>query len=99
MEIETDILHEHSELIKIFLNANDLDGVRVESYDQDVNGILHLCIKLVIDSDDDSEKLTAMGLRNYGVKNMLDHFLLKCGISPFGLHARHYKDPTQLPLF
>lgn len=98
MEIETDISSEHSNLIEIFFEANEMPGVSIEKYDQEINQVLHSCIKLVVRDDESAERLTAMGLRNYGVKNMLDHYLLRCGILPNELHPRYYK-PIQMPGF
>ena len=93
MEIDTDLAYEHGHLIELFLDANKLNA-QVVSYHQEISQIKYACIRIVINDIDSELAFTAMGIRNYGVKNMLDHFLMKCGISVHDLHPRHYKEKT-----
>lgn len=86
MIITTKLSYEHLELIKIFMEANELTGVIIRPADLEIRGIIHRVIELDSTDEDTSSKLTFMGLRHYGVLNMLDDFLLKCGVSPLNLN-------------
>ncbi len=88
---ETHIDVRHIDLIKVFFTANELHKVNVTSYNkvevvQDLNVVRSL-VQLSYDELDleTSNTLAFMSLRHLGMGNMLDDFLIKCGISPFSI--------------
>lgn len=80
MIIDTKLDVTHLELIKVFLQANDLVGVEINQVPMEFNGKYHMVLQLDSKFEPTSEKITFMGLRNYGFQNMLDHYLLRCGV-------------------
>ena len=80
--IKTELSARHLELIKLFFNANDLPGVVVDTYNDLINGYNVVCIQLSYEETDydTSSKITFMAIIHCGVANMLDDFLLKCGV-------------------
>jgi hypothetical protein len=85
MIINTKLDIAHKELIKIFLKANELDAVTISEEPLGINGRLHMVIGLKCTHEPTAEALTFMGLRHCGVLNMLDDYLLKCGVFPDAL--------------
>lgn len=91
--IRTQISLDHIELIKIFIKANELDNMVAVPYKFEVSGKSHHAIELQITNESTEEKLSIMSMRNSGVSNMLDDFLLKCGvpvdaINPKSIHRQ-----------
>ena len=85
MIVNTELDVKHLELIKIFVKANDLVGIVIKEVPYEVRGRFHMCLQLETTFEDSAEALTFMGIRHCGVKNMLDDYLLKCGIAPDAL--------------
>ncbi len=84
--LKTKILFEHQALIRIFFDANNMESVDVLEYvDPDQYG--NQTMISIFYEDEFSGQLSFMALRHAGIPNMLDHYLLKCGVSPFNLHA------------
>jgi hypothetical protein len=75
----------HLELIKIFCKANDLVGVEISEVPMEVNGRFHMVLQLECKYEPTSAALTFMGFRHCGILNMLDDYLLKCGVDPGSL--------------
>ena len=82
--IQTEIPANHSELIKVFLKANELDADI--SYEGNIAlNRQTINISYNEENEDLCSKITYMSLRHLGFINMLDDFLLKCGVSPYML--------------
>lgn len=88
MIIDTEIDIAHIELIKIFIKANDLVGIVITEAPHEVRGRFHMCLQLESTFEDTSVALTLMGVRHCGVKNMLDDYLLRCGIQPDAIRPK-----------
>lgn len=88
MIIQTTLEIKHKELIKIFIKANELYGVYVVEHPFDVRGRLHMGLRLESTREDSIETLTFMGLRHCGIQNMLDDYLLKCGVLVYDLNPK-----------
>jgi len=95
MIIDTRLDIAHIELIKIFLKANDLVGVEINEVPMEVNGRFHMVIQLESKYEPTSHSLTFMGLRHCGILNMLDDFLLKCGVLHDALQPKSYHRQLQ----
>lgn len=80
MIINTKIDVVHLELINIFIKANDLVGIVVSSEPYEINGRFHMTLRLTSTFKDTSATLTFMGVRHSGILNMLDDYLIKCGV-------------------
>ena len=85
MIIDTKLDIEHLELIKIFMKANDLVGVVITETPVEIRGKIHTCLSLESTVESTSVALTFMGIRHSGILNMLDDYLLKCGVPPDAL--------------
>lgn len=90
MIIDTQLDVDHLELIKIFIDANELVGVVIKQVPMTYNGRHHMVLQLESTYDLASEKLTFMGYRHSGVLNMLDDYLLKCGVPYDALKPKSY---------
>lgn len=88
MEIDTDLSVEHSALVSLFMEANELN-FEVGAYTQTEDGQTHQCIRLSTSDTDAESKIIMMGIRHSGVKNMLDHYLLRCAVPVEQLHPRY----------
>jgi hypothetical protein len=88
--VETSIDIAHLELIKIFFQANDLIVVLDTVYKPFPNRTVELpYISIKYDNDGETAvKLSYMAMVHSGFNNMLEDYLLKCGIS-----ARHISPP------
>lgn len=78
MIVETNISYGYLDLIKIFLDANNLD-IKIQDKSAYPFG------KIVFEYDEDSEvatTITFMSYRHLGFENMLCDYLIKCGIDP-----------------
>jgi hypothetical protein len=82
MIVDTEISIEHLELIKIFLDANKLDGITATEHILEIRGVKHNVIRLISVKEESSIALTFMGVIHAGVLNMFDDYLLKCGVYP-----------------
>jgi hypothetical protein len=84
MIIKTEIAVLHKELIKIFFQANNLVDTEILEVLYEENDKKYPVLEIVChdDNDDSTQMLTLLGLRNYGVQNMLDDFLIRCGVHP-----------------
>jgi len=80
MIINTQLDVAHLELIRIFLEANDIIGVVINQVPHEVRGRFHMVLQLDITYEPAAESLTFLGLKHCGVLNMLDDYLLKCGV-------------------
>lgn len=83
---DTRLCEEHAELIKTFFTANNFQSAVVATYDEPetFGQTRMLCVWL---DEDDMSGLGFMGLKHAGAKNMLDDYLLKCGVPVQRLHA------------
>lgn len=88
MIVDTQLCTDHIELIKIFIEANELVEMQVIEREVNIRGKNHRMITLFTLNEDTSTKLTFMGLRHAGVLNMLDDFLIKCNVSPHALQPQ-----------
>jgi hypothetical protein len=88
MIINTQLDIAHIELIKIFIKANDLVGIVLREYPIEVRGRFHMCLQLESTFEDTSIALTFMGVIHCGVLNMLDDYLMKCGVTPDSLKPK-----------
>lgn len=79
--IITQIDTAHLELIKIFVKANEL-AVDVRADTLTVRKYNHKIIILEPKDEESAMSLTYMGVVHAGVLNMLDDYLLKCGVMP-----------------
>lgn len=89
MIITTQLSYDHLALMQIFVDANELTGVILRPADLTVRGIIHRVIELESTNEDTSMKLTYLGIRHYGILNMFDDYLIKCGVDP-----RHLQPAT-----
>jgi hypothetical protein len=82
--IETELPADHLELITVFLKANELDADISCEIDRNLN---QQTIKISYNEENEDlcSKITYMSLRHLGFLNMLDDFLLKCGVEPYRL--------------
>lgn len=89
--IQTELPADHLELVAIFLKANDLDADISCEVNRNLN---RQTIKISYNEENEDlcSKITYMSLRHLGFLNMLDDFLLKCGIEPYRL--RHSVSKT-----
>lgn len=80
--IQTQISEEHLELLKLFFKANELPNVNISTYAKEEK-YMHNFIELSFDDNDEdtSSQLMYMSIRHAGFENMLEHYLLKCGVS------------------
>jgi len=85
MIIDTKLDIGHKELIKIFLKANELEGVEITEEPFELRGRFHMVLRLNSKFEGTSETFTFMGIRHCGILNMLDDYLLKCGVFPDAL--------------
>lgn len=76
----TDISIEYMSLIDVFFQANDMSDIDVHELEIDINGYKHKVIAVSF-NDDNELKISIMSLRHSGFKNMLEDYLLKCGIN------------------
>ena len=81
MIIDTKLDIAHKELILIFFKANELIGMVVTEEPIEIRGRFHMVLRLESTFQGTSEALTFMGIRHCGVLNMLDDYLLKCGVT------------------
>src|SRR3954468_19512056 len=95
MIIETRLDIAHIELIKIFFQANDLTGVNITEGTMEVRGRHHMVLQLESTYEPTSVALTFMGVRHCGVLNMLDDYLLKCGVPMDALQPKSYHRQLQ----
>jgi len=95
MIIETRLDIAHLELIKIFFKANELVGVNIKQATMEVRGRHHMVIHLETTYEPTSIALTFMGVRHCGVLNMLDDYLLKCGVALDALQPKSYHRQLQ----
>jgi hypothetical protein len=69
---------EHKDLLQTFFEANDLNGIFMQD-DRTIDGVMHSFL-IIMTADADTEmKLTFMGIRHAGIRNMFDDYLLKFG--------------------
>ena len=93
MLIQTTLRAEHIELIKIFFKANELKDVVIGTCDKTIGGSIHLVITIEYDDESDSaQKISYMSLIHSGFQNMLDSYLICCGVSPFELNPSELKE-------
>lgn len=86
MKVQTEILAYHQDFIQTFIEANELD-IKIEHYTREIGPVVYNMIELHYDEGSDTAyKISIMSLKNCGLRNMLEDFLIKCGISPFSLN-------------
>lgn len=95
MLIETMLSTDHIELIKIFIDANELRGMTVLEAKVDIRGTNHSFIHLACHDEDTMEKITFMSLRHSGFLNMFDDYLMKCGVTHNELNPATYRRQLQ----
>jgi hypothetical protein len=90
-QVNTSILIKHKELIITFFQANNFKDVRVLTYN-DINKYGTQEIIRLFYNTEEGVDITFMALRHSGVQNMLDDFLMKCGVDVYDLHATELLD-------
>lgn len=80
MIIKTEICVDHLALINVFIDANELHGVNVNIVETTINNKKYHVLQLESTNEDTTMKLSYMALIHSGITNMLDDFLLKCGV-------------------
>jgi hypothetical protein len=92
--IQTNLSTDHLELIKIFFEANELPNVRIYAYDKQMGMFSHRMIEVSYDDQDGEtgEKITYMSMVHAGFCNMLDDFLMKCGVDVWKLAPKTIKE-------
>jgi len=95
MIIKTRLDIAHLELIKIFFKANELVGMNITEDTMEVRGRYHMVLQLESTYEPTSIALTFMGVRHCGVLNMLDDYLLKCGVPMDALQPKSYHRQLQ----
>src|SRR5271165_5700497 len=79
--IETNIAVEHMALIEIFFKANRLENVKIGDCIKIYNGNPHHYIEISWDETSETGvQISYMSVVHMGFLNMLDDFLLKCGV-------------------
>ncbi|HEY6435346.1 MAG TPA: hypothetical protein VIY47_02035, partial [Ignavibacteriaceae bacterium] len=86
MELQTNISWGYVSLLDIFFKANELDI----SCKMRKDGPTKEMVNLIYEEGSDTESaMTFLGIKHLGFKNMLDDYLIKCGIDPgFISHGR-----------
>jgi hypothetical protein len=90
--LETHFGAEHMALLEIFFKANKLENVKLSEYHRPYNGENHKYIE--ISWDDNSEtgvQISFMSVVHMGFLNMLDDFLLKCGVDVQNIGAESFR--------
>ena len=98
--VDTKILSKHIELVKIFFQANNFHDARVVIYSDLENYGTQEMIR-VFYSDEDEGDIVMMAIRHAGIPNMLDDYLMKCGVNVYDLHAvkiLNMKDAMEIAL-
>jgi hypothetical protein len=91
--IQTTISTDHLELIKIFFEANELPDVRIYTYNKQIGMFAHRMIEVAYENNSDTaEKITFMSMIHAGFLNMLDDYLMKCGVSVWELQPKTIKE-------
>jgi len=84
---KTQLDSKHLEKIQIFLEANKLNDTKAE-IDEVISGAwIHQTIQVCCNSHDDEVQLTFMAVIHAGISNMLDDYLMKCGVQNWELDA------------
>lgn len=92
--IDTFLENSHMELIKIFFKANGMNATVVEYTDIENYGFSNM-IRIFLD-DDSMVQATFMATRHAGFQNMLDDYLIKCGVAPHRLHVAKSTQPYNI---
>ncbi len=71
--------------MKIFLTANELEDTEVLQVDLEENDKKYPILEIVCHNDISAQSLTVLGLRNYGILNMFDDYLIRCGVDPWAI--------------
>jgi len=102
MIVETDLSNAHLELVRIFFTANELDRVYVNEYQKNIRGMTHVMLQLSWDDNDEetASKITYMAIVHLGINNMLDDYLMKCGVDvwhlpPASIKAQERKEQQE----
>ena len=92
--IKTNLSIDHLELIKIFFEANKLPNVIISEYSNIIKNYPHKMIEITYDNDDveTSGQITYMSLVHVGLQNMLDDYLMKCGVSVWDLQPKTIRE-------
>lgn len=90
-QIDTTFDNTHLELLKIFFKANEMEVTVVEYTSLEDYGFQTM-VRLFVDEDADM-KLTMLGCRHAGAINMLDDYLIRCGVRPHRLHVSKVQIP------
>jgi len=85
--VKTSIGEQHLELIKIFFKANDLPMVEIHTHIKNIRGEDHFLIQLGWADEDEetASKITYMAIVHLGIQNMLDDYLMKCGVDVYSI--------------
>lgn len=77
--LNTKLYFRHKELIEIFLQANNFTDYSVQSYTRpdEFSDIELIQIQY---QDNDDGMVMSLALKHYGILNMFDHYLMKCGV-------------------
>lgn len=89
--IQTELSIKHLELIKIFFEANDMPDAVVRQYDKQIGAFYHPMIEIYCSSEDTETNITFMAMKHMGFKNMLDDYLMKCGVDHWNLEPDSVK--------
>lgn len=92
--IKTNLSIDHLELIKIFFEANQLLNVTINEYSKQIRSSSHKMIEIMYDDEDSetSSKITYMSIVHCGLQNMLDDYLMKCGVNVWDLQPASIKE-------
>ncbi len=97
VETKSRILNSHLELVKIFFDANDLKDVYITTYNEThfedtEDEITYTLLSFSFYPETDTaEQITFMSMRHAGFLNMVNHYLLKCGVSILDLEPNPKK--------
>ena len=92
--IKTNLSIEHLELIKIFFEASKLPNVIIGEYNKILKDVSHKMIDIMYDDEDveTAGQITYMSLVHAGLQNMLDDYLMKCGVSVWDLQPKTIRE-------
>jgi len=80
MIIKTEIAVLHKELIKVFFQANEIADAEVLEVLLEERNKEYPVLEIICHDPDSEHTLTFLGLRNCGIQNMLDDYLMRCGV-------------------
>lgn len=95
IKVESTLCISHEELINTFIRACELDDLVVQHDKMKVNSQLHDVLSFQCNNPETESKITFMSIRHSGFLNMLDDYLLRCGVPPDALQPASYHRQLQ----